>query len=90
MHHTHHSYLPQHWDTNLSVVTSVWDRLFGTLYIPQPDEATPWGLGPDEQPGYRSFRQNVTGPFRDWHRMLRARGQNSPATPPSWRNSHSS
>ncbi|MEC9144662.1 MAG: sterol desaturase family protein, partial [Pseudomonadota bacterium] len=34
MHHTHHSYLEKHWDTNLAAVTSIWDRLFGTLYIP--------------------------------------------------------
>lgn len=72
MHHTHHSYLPQHRDTNLSVITSIWDRLFGTLYIPAPDEDTPWGLGPEQQPECRSFRQNVNAPFRDWYRMLRA------------------
>jgi sterol desaturase/sphingolipid hydroxylase (fatty acid hydroxylase superfamily) len=71
MHHTHHSYLPQHWDTNMSVITSVWDRLFGTLYIPEPDEYTPWGLGPAEQADCRSFRQNVTAPFRAWQRMIR-------------------
>jgi sterol desaturase/sphingolipid hydroxylase (fatty acid hydroxylase superfamily) len=72
MHHTHHSYLAKHRDTNMAVITSVWDRVFGTLYIPEPDECTPWGLGPDEQADYRTFRQNVTGPFRDWYRMLRA------------------
>ena len=46
MHHTHHSYLPQHWNTNMAVVTSICDRIFGTLYIPEPDGPTPWGLGP--------------------------------------------
>lgn len=43
MHHTHHSYLQKHWDTNLAAVTSIWDRMFGTLYIPEKDEYTPWG-----------------------------------------------
>lgn len=71
MHHTHHSYLPQHWDTNMAVITSIWDRMFGTLYIPEMDEHTPWGLGPEQQPEYRSFWQNLCGPFRDWYRMLR-------------------
>ena len=75
MHHTHHSYLPQHWDTNMSVITSVWDRLFGTLYIPEPDEYTPWGLGPEEQAECRSFRQNVAAPFRHWYRMIRIAGR---------------
>jgi sterol desaturase/sphingolipid hydroxylase (fatty acid hydroxylase superfamily) len=73
MHHTHHSYLPQHRDTNMAVFTSVWDRLFGTLYIPDRDEYTPWGLDPEQQPECRSFVQNVAAPFREWHDMIRAR-----------------
>jgi hypothetical protein len=71
MHHIHHSYLPQHWDRNFAAVTSLWDRLFGTLYIPERDEYTPWGLGPESQDDYRSFWQNTRAPFRDWYRMLR-------------------
>ena len=70
MHHIHHSYLTQHWDKNFAAVTSIFDRLFGTLYIPVKDEHTPWGLGPATQDQYRSFRQNVTGPFRDWYDMV--------------------
>ncbi len=73
MHHTHHSYLRQHWDTNMAVITSIWDRLFGTLYIPEPDEYTPWGLGPEQQADNRSFLQNMAAPFREWHRMIRDR-----------------
>jgi sterol desaturase/sphingolipid hydroxylase (fatty acid hydroxylase superfamily) len=69
MHHVHHSYLRQHWDKNFAAVTSIWDRIFGTLYIPEKDEFTPWGLGPDTQSEYRSFWQNTTGPFRDWRQM---------------------
>jgi len=75
MHHVHHSYLPQHWDRNMAAVTSLWDRLFGTLYIPERDEYTPWGLGPEAQDDRRTFWQNTTGPFRDWAEMLRARGK---------------
>lgn len=70
MHHIHHSYLPQHHDKNLAAVTSIWDRLFGTLYIPEKDEYTPWGLGPGEQQRYRSFVQNTVGPFREWYLMI--------------------
>ena len=70
MHHIHHSYLTQHWDKNFAAFTSIFDRLFGTLYIPVKDEHTPWGLGPATQDQYRSFRQNVTGPFRDWYDMV--------------------
>ena len=76
MHHTHHSYLPQHWDTNMAAVTSIYDRLFGTLYIPEKNEFTPWGIGPNTQHEYRSFWQNVIGPFKDWYKMIR--GGSSP------------
>ncbi len=71
MHHVHHSYLPQHWDTNMAAVTSIWDRLFGTLYIPVKDEYTPWGIGPETQGQHRSFWQNTIGPFRDWLQMIK-------------------
>ena len=79
MHHTHHSYLEHHWDTNLAAVTSIWDRLFGTLYIPEKDEYTPWGLGPASQGEYRSFWQNVSGPFRDWGAMIKGETDSSSA-----------
>ncbi|MEC9144541.1 MAG: hypothetical protein VYA13_06760, partial [Pseudomonadota bacterium] len=62
--------LEKHWDTNLAAVTSIWDRLFGTLYIPDKDEYTPWGLGPETQDQYRGFWQNTVGPFKDWVSML--------------------
>jgi len=71
MHHIHHSYLPQHWDKNFAAITSLWDRMFNTLYIPEADEHTPWGIGPETQDDYRSFWQNTIGPFRDWYRMWR-------------------
>ena len=81
MHHTHHSYLQKHWDTNFAAVTSIWDRIFGTMYIPVLDEYTPWGLGPKTQAEYRTFWQNTTGPFRDWYKMIR--GGESPMDAPA-------
>ncbi len=76
MHHTHHSYLEKHRDTNLAAVTSLWDRLFGTLYIPEKDEYTPWGLGPESQGNYRSFWQNILAPFRDWNTLIKMKHGN--------------
>ncbi len=73
MHHIHHSYLPQHWDKNFAAVTSIWDRLFGTLYLPQKDEYTPWGIGPETQGENRTFWQNTIGPFRDWYALVKRR-----------------
>ena len=70
MHHTHHSHLEKHWDTNLGLVTSIWDRLLGTLYISDKYEETPWGLTADEQPNYTSLRGNLLTPFSEIAKIL--------------------
>ena len=48
-HQIHHSYLPQHLNKNYSDLFSLWDRLFGTLYVPKGQEELKIGVG-DEQP----------------------------------------
>ena len=73
MHHTHHSTLRKHWDSNLGLVTSIWDRLWGTLYIAAPHEETPWGLPPQEQAAYRTLSQNFLNPFREIHSIIRGK-----------------
>ena len=73
MHHTHHSYLEKHWDSNLGLVTSIWDRMFGTLYIADRYEETPWGLTPDDQAEYTSLSDNLKTPFREIFKILRGR-----------------
>jgi sterol desaturase/sphingolipid hydroxylase (fatty acid hydroxylase superfamily) len=73
MHHTHHSRRHEHWDSNLALVTSIWDRLYGTLYIAEPFEATPWGLPEESQRECRTLRQNLVAPFRDIYRIVRGR-----------------
>lgn len=71
MHHSHHSTLRHHWDSNLGLFTSIWDRLYGTLYIGSRFEATPWGLPPEEQARCRSLADNLLAPFRELAAMLR-------------------
>ena len=44
MHQVHHSSLEHHWDKNMGLIFSVWDRLFGTLHIYQKDEPIELGL----------------------------------------------
>jgi sterol desaturase/sphingolipid hydroxylase (fatty acid hydroxylase superfamily) len=34
-HHIHHSERPEHYQNNLGVMLSIWDRLFGTYYDPE-------------------------------------------------------
>lgn len=79
MPHTHHSYLEKHWDTNLGLVTSIWDRMFGTLYIADRYEETPWGLAPKDQRKYTTLSDNLLTPFREIVRILRGKAK-PPAT----------
>ncbi len=37
-HQLHHSIAEKHWDKNFGLGLSIWDRMFGTLVIPEPDE----------------------------------------------------
>ena len=55
-------------DTNLAAVTSIWDRLFGALYIPE-NEYTPQ-IRARNADQYRSFWQNTACPFKDRFAML--------------------
>ncbi len=43
-HQLHHSVDPRHYDKNFGLLFSFWDRLFGTLCVPKPDEDFKFGL----------------------------------------------
>ena len=73
MHHTHHSYLEKHWDTNLGLVTSIWDRMMGTIYIADKYEETPWGLAEKDQVEYTSLKDNLVTPVKEIIRILRGK-----------------
>ncbi len=81
MHHTHHSTLRHHWDSNLGLATSIWDRLFGTLYIAERYEATPWGLPPEDQAECTTLSQNLLAPFREFRSMLRGKPRTGSRAP---------
>lgn len=53
-HQLHHSNHPKHWDKNFGLMLSVWDRMFGTLVVPEPDESFTFGLANGEHLEYRS------------------------------------
>jgi sterol desaturase/sphingolipid hydroxylase (fatty acid hydroxylase superfamily) len=48
-HQIHHSTDPKHFDKNLGFALSVWDWLFGTLWIPRPNERITFGLGAESE-----------------------------------------
>jgi sterol desaturase/sphingolipid hydroxylase (fatty acid hydroxylase superfamily) len=60
-HQIHHSCLPRHLDKNFAEHWSLWDTLFGTLYLPQGRETLKLGLaGYQEQPHPGVLAANIT------------------------------
>ena len=48
MHNLHHSIELHHRDKNNAVVLTLWDWMFGTLYLPKKGETWPWGVNEEE------------------------------------------
>ncbi len=62
MHHIHHSEDPKHFDKNMGGTLAIWDRLFGTHYIPEGQEVKRFGLG-EETKEFRSLSYIYFAPF---------------------------
>ncbi len=54
-HQLHHSADPRHYDKNFGLLLSVWDRMFGTAYVPDPNEEMKFGLLDRDQGDYQSL-----------------------------------
>ncbi len=80
-HHIHHSIKPEHHDTNLGALLSVWDWMFGTLYVPKGHEALEYGLPDNEHLGFQSVRGSLVVPLlAAWKRL---RGKAVPGAGPT-------
>lgn len=67
MHQFHHSAEPQHFDKNLGAELMIFDWMFGTLYLPKPDETYRWGLNEREMGAnnpHNRLRDFYLEPFR--------------------------
>lgn len=73
-HQIHHSSEPRHWDRNMGFVLAVWDRLFGTLYVPQGREHFPLGLTDGEHAEYQGVARLFLLPVRKAWRLLTGGG----------------
>jgi len=62
MHQIHHSSNPQHYDKNFGGALAIWDRWFGTLYIPKDNEEIIYGIG-EETEKFRSLKYLYLNPF---------------------------
>jgi sterol desaturase/sphingolipid hydroxylase (fatty acid hydroxylase superfamily) len=54
-HQLHHSVDPRHYDKNFGLMFSFWDRIFGTLFVPAPDEDFKFGLVDRDVRDYQSL-----------------------------------
>lgn len=72
MHMIHHSKDPKHYGKNFGFVLTVWDRLAGTLHIPDDDEqyGLVLGIAEDEQVEMQTVRQLYVTPLRRVVSML--------------------
>jgi sterol desaturase/sphingolipid hydroxylase (fatty acid hydroxylase superfamily) len=68
-HQLHHSANPKHFDKNFGLMLSIWDRIFGTLHIPEPNESFLFGLGPEGREYQSTFGLYVL-PLRKIGRLL--------------------
>jgi len=80
-HQLHHSIAPQHWDRNFGLMLTVWDRVFGTLVIPKPNEDFQFGLTHNEHEQYQSVLRLHLLPLRNIMKLLLGRGQKAEPAP---------
>jgi sterol desaturase/sphingolipid hydroxylase (fatty acid hydroxylase superfamily) len=70
-HQLHHSIDPKHYDRNYGLLLSVWDRIFGTLAVPQPGQHFTFGLSNNEHEEYQSLTRLHILPIIKIYRMTR-------------------
>ena len=63
LHQVHHSTDPKHFDKNMGLIFSIWDRLFQTFYLPERKENLTFGLGTEETKEYSSISRLYLRPF---------------------------
>jgi len=82
-HQIHHSDAPRHFNKNFAINLSLWDWMFGTLYVTQSTpEPIRFGTGEQDQDRYLTLHGLIIKPFVDTARkILRAKGP-SLAKPP--------
>lgn len=62
MHHIHHSEAEKHWDRNFGAIFSIWDWMFGTIYVPKEREEIKFGIGEPEE-NFNTVPKLYIGPF---------------------------
>jgi sterol desaturase/sphingolipid hydroxylase (fatty acid hydroxylase superfamily) len=79
-HQIHHSADPKHFNRNLGFALSIWDWLFGTLWIPRQGERVVFGIGA-ESGDFHKLSGSLVGPFVKAARPGTPMGAAGPAGP---------
>ena len=74
-HQLHHSTARKHWDKNFGLMFSIWDRLFGTLAVPERNETFKFGLVERDRQDYQSLYGLYVLPLRRMARSVTRRRQ---------------
>lgn len=69
-HQLHHSVDPRHYDKNFGLLFSFWDRLFGTLCVPERDEDFKFGLMDRDVRDYQSLSGLYVLPLKKMGRLI--------------------
>lgn len=74
-HQIHHSLAPEHFNKNMGSCLSIWDWLFGTLYVPPREPGRMrFGIDPEGR-DVHDIGEVLIGPVRDAAGHLRGRGE---------------
>ena len=72
-HQLHHSTNPRHYDKNFGLLFSFWDRVFGTLCVPEPNESFKFGLVDRDVRDYQSLKGLYILPIKKMWRVIQRR-----------------
>lgn len=70
-HQIHHSVETRHFDKNMGVILAVWDRLFGTLHISDPQPPKAVGLSETMKQDSHSVKATLLDSFTEAWRTIR-------------------
>jgi sterol desaturase/sphingolipid hydroxylase (fatty acid hydroxylase superfamily) len=82
-HQLHHSCEPQHIGCNRGFELAVWDRLYGTLYVPASRETFRMGLGDGTDGEWHTVRRMYFWPFVNAGKRIAAAVRRRLTPPPS-------
>jgi sterol desaturase/sphingolipid hydroxylase (fatty acid hydroxylase superfamily) len=81
LHQIHHSKAPRHFNRNYGEVLSIWDWMFGSLYLPREREELEFGLGDEDEQPHPNLGAALLEPFAYAWRTMRRPSQRGPAAP---------